>query len=236
MPIHIRAGPGDVAENVIIAGDPGRVEALAGLLEDARLVNTNRGLIAYTGSLEGVRVTLATHGMGGPSTAIVVEELHALGARRIVRLGTSGSLRGEVAPGSIIVATHSLWIPGTCGLSLYYDRVPPTPVSTPRLTLEIIEALREDGIDPHVGPVFCSDSFYAEKGPVIDEAAKWGALAVEMETATLYALSSLRGFESSALLVVSNSALDKSAYASPDTVGRLVRLGFQAIIRAFSRL
>ncbi|MEM4005372.1 MAG: nucleoside phosphorylase, partial [Desulfurococcaceae archaeon] len=85
MPIHIKASSEDIARNVITSGDPGRVDLLSTLLTDAKIVNTHRGLKTITGYYKNSRVTIATHGIGAPSAAIVFEELHQLGARRIIR-------------------------------------------------------------------------------------------------------------------------------------------------------
>ncbi len=91
MPIHLRVSPGDIAERVVIVGDPERARQLSGLLVGARLVNENRGLMTYTGRYNGIDITVATHGIGAPSAAIVIEELISMGARLIVRLGTTGA-------------------------------------------------------------------------------------------------------------------------------------------------
>ncbi|MEM4732552.1 MAG: nucleoside phosphorylase, partial [Desulfurococcaceae archaeon] len=95
MPVHIKASKEDIAGNVIAGGDPYRVELLKQLLEDARVVNTHRGLLVTTGYYKGTKVTIATHGIGAPSAAIVFEELAQLGAKRIVRLGTAGGIRKD---------------------------------------------------------------------------------------------------------------------------------------------
>ncbi|MFP3160986.1 MAG: nucleoside phosphorylase, partial [Vulcanisaeta sp.] len=112
MPIHIRAGEGDVAERVVIVGDPARARQLSGLLTDVKVVNENRGFITYTGMYEGVRVSVAVHGVGAPSAAIVIEELIKLGAKLIIRLGTTGALRSEIGIGDVIVPTGSAYNPG----------------------------------------------------------------------------------------------------------------------------
>jgi len=94
-PLHILAKPEDIAPRVITSGDPARVKQLASYLEDARLVNENRGFLVYTGKYKGVDVTVATHMIGAPSAAIVFEELIMLGAKLIVRFGTCGGFLPE---------------------------------------------------------------------------------------------------------------------------------------------
>ncbi|TRM80208.1 5'-methylthioadenosine phosphorylase, partial [Sulfolobus sp. D5] len=89
-PVHILAKKGEISEKVLIAGDPGRVKLLSTLLKDVKLVNENRGFLVYTGKYNDENVSIATHGIGGPSIAIVLEELAMLGANTFVRYGTAG--------------------------------------------------------------------------------------------------------------------------------------------------
>lgn len=207
--VHLKAKPGDIAENVIAVGDPGRVELLSKLLEEPRVVNTHRGFLTVTGKYKGVRVTLATHGIGGPSAAIVFEELRMLGAKRIVRLGTAGGLSREVKIGSIVLAAGAGMMCNGCGLNLYAPShcLPTAP--DPILTARIKEKLDEYGIEYHMGPVYSSDSFYAEDPELAIRLSKLGYKAIEMECATLFALGWMRGFETAALLVISDNLLEE---------------------------
>ena len=111
-PIHIKAKKGDIAERVIIAGDPARVEQLAKMLENPRLVNTNRGFLVYTGTYKGVPVSVAVHGVGHPSSMLVVEELIMLGAKVIVRFGTCGAMVKGLKIGDLIIPTAAAYYPG----------------------------------------------------------------------------------------------------------------------------
>ncbi|NAZ29085.1 MAG: nucleoside phosphorylase, partial [Caldivirga sp.] len=103
MPIHLKVSEGDVAERVVVVGDPARARQLANMLNDARLVNENRGFLTYTGTYNGVKVTIATHGIGAPSAAIVIEELISSGARVIIRLGTAAALSSSIGLGDVII-------------------------------------------------------------------------------------------------------------------------------------
>ncbi len=208
-PIHISAKPGDIAERVIITGDPDRAKILSELLESPALVNTKRGYLIYTGNFEGVRITVASHGIGGSSVLILVEELYMLGARWIVRLGTVGALKKSLKLGDVIVASGASYVPGSCGLSLYFNRIPPSTSSDPILTYKLYYALKEHGLPVVIGPVFCSDSFYGESKNILIEAAKNGAYGVEMETAALFGLQHIRGFNAGAVLIVSNNPLEE---------------------------
>ena len=113
-PIHVRAHPGDVAERVLLPGDPGRAEWIAKtFLQNPRRYNDHRGLWGYTGLYKGVPVSVQTTGMGTPSAAIVVEELVRLGARVLVRVGTAGAASSDLAPGELIVAQGAVPLDGT---------------------------------------------------------------------------------------------------------------------------
>jgi 5'-methylthioadenosine phosphorylase len=207
-PVHLEARKGDVAEVAVVSGDPGRVRRLSSLLEDARLVSEKRGFPVYTGWRRGARITIAAHGIGGPSALIVVEELVSLGARVVVRLGTGGSLHPDVSIGDVVVASGAGYACLASGLSLYTGLKPLcTPASPdPLLTAEIYRGLsRRLKRRVHLAPVFTSDSFYAESPGLAEELASLGFRAVEMEVAPLYSLSWLRGFRASAALIVSDS-------------------------------
>ncbi len=208
-PVHLEARRGDVAEIALVAGDPGRVERLSKLLREPKLVSSSRGFPVYTGYVGDKRVTIAAHGIGGPSALIVFEELSALGARVIVRLGTCGSLHPEAAIGDVVVASGAGSLCLASGLGLYMKFKPICPPASPhpelawRLYRSLSEKLKDRKV--HLAPVFTSDSFYAETPGLAEELASYGFKVVEMEVAPLLALSWLRGFKAAAVLIVSDS-------------------------------
>ena len=204
MPIHIRANPGDIAERVVIVGDPERARQLSELLSNARLVNENRGLITYTGKYNGVDVTIATHGIGAPSAAIVIEELISMGARAIIRLGTTGALRREINIGDVVIPTGSAYNYGGIyaqylGSFIVYPAVPDY-----QLLNELVRGIESIGVKPWVGPVYSSDAFYAEED-LVNLLGSRGFLGVEMETAILFLLGLVRNVKTAAVLIVSNN-------------------------------
>ncbi len=233
-PIHINAQSSDVASIAIIMGDPGRAEALSRELEEARLINKKRGYIIYTGKYRGSPVTVASHGIGGPSMLILVEELFMLGTRTFVRLGTAGSLNNDIRVGDIVLASGASYLPGTCGLSLYYDKVPPSTSADPRLLWQVYKKLEaEEDFKTHIGPVFCSDSFYGENPDILSEASRSGTLAVEMETAALYGVQHIRGYRSLSVLIITNNPLDKNEkFLEPDAVNDIARRVFRILLDA----
>ncbi len=210
-PIHIQAKPEDIAPLTITVGDPGRAKLFSTLLDKPKLVNENRGLLVFTGEYHGQKITVATHGMGGPSAAIVFEELAMLGAEKIIRIGSAGSISTRARVGDIVVASSSsMCCPESCGLSLYYEGLVPPLAPSIELTVEIVASLRRKGYNPLLAPVFCSDSFYGESSSVLRKASNAGAVAVEMESATLFALQYLRNFKAASVFLILNNALTKS--------------------------
>jgi 5'-methylthioadenosine phosphorylase len=207
-PVHIRAKREDIAPLVVAAGDPARTEQLASMLKDARTVNTNRGFLTYTGYYNGRRVTASTHGIGGPSSAIVFEELHMLGAKSIVRLGTCGGLVKELSRGDFIVPTGAAH-PGGFLRAYVPDGVLP-PIPDTDLTAKLTEACRSEGVRFRSGVVFSSDAFHKEDPLHLETWMSRGAIGVEMECATLFTLAALRGFRAAALLVLSDSYMKKA--------------------------
>jgi DeoD family purine-nucleoside phosphorylase len=197
-PIHVHP-TAPLAERVLLPGDPGRALRLAEALLDApRMFNHNRGLWGYTGTAaDGEPLTIQSTGMGGPSAAIVIAELHDLGARRLVRVGTCGALAPELAFGQLLVVTEAIAQDGTSRALGAGERI---AADGP-----LLERLRAAaGANAGNGPIVSTDLFH--DGPAREEDG-WralGALAVEMEAATLFALAARRDFQAGALLVVSD--------------------------------
>ncbi|MCE4600749.1 MAG: nucleoside phosphorylase [Desulfurococcales archaeon] len=204
MPVHIMAKEGDIAENVIVVGDPLRAKMLSQLLDNPSLVNENRCLLTYTGKWRGNNVTIATHGVGAPSAAIVFEELAQLGARNIVRLGTAGGVGDAVEVGSIVVGDSVSTYLGGCSLAQYFGRYIPPLAPSHTLLHKIIDIFNKHDIKYLVGSVFCSDAFYAETPELEGDLRRMGVLAIEMETGILYALARKNRLNALSILLVSN--------------------------------
>jgi len=190
----------ELAERVLLPGDPGRALLLAqALLEEPKMFNHNRGLWGYTGrAADGEPLTIQSTGMGGPSAAIVIEELVQLGARRLVRVGSCGALDEGLALGDAIVATEALPDDGTSRALGAGERVG----ADAALMAALLAAAERDG-GARSGAVVTTDLFYAPDGSHAMPAAG-GALAIEMETATLFQLAALRGLQAGCLLLVSD--------------------------------
>jgi uridine phosphorylase len=187
-----------LAERVLLPGDPGRALALAqAMLTEPRMFNHNRGLWGYTGTWsDGEPLTIQSTGMGGPSAAIVLTELIALGAGRAIRIGTCGGLAPGLGLGELVIADPAISADGTSRALGTGARVEPDGSLTERLG-EVAPTARR-------GPVVSVDLFYDERD-IGDLPGAAGAIAVEMEAAALFALGANAGVPVACLLTVSDT-------------------------------
>ena len=210
---HIQCTAEDIGHYVFLPGDPDRVPWIASYLENAQKVAQSREFTTYTGMLDGTRVSVTSTGIGGPSAAIAMEELVALGAHTFLRIGTCGGMQPELVPGALIIPTGAIRMEGTSQeyMPLAFPAVPDFG-----LTEHLVCAARAAAYDYHTGVVQCKDSFYGqhdpEQMPVGDELLKkwdaWmklGCKASEMESAALFIVASARGVRAgSDFLVMGN--------------------------------
>ncbi len=197
---HIRCIEGDVGRYVLLCGDPGRCPQIAELFDDAVQVAYNREFNIYTGYLDGEKVSVCSTGIGGPSAAIAVEELHHIGADTFIRVGTCGGIELDVQSGDVVIATGAIRYEHT---SVEYAPIEYPAVADPDLTAALRAAARSLGYRSHAGVVQSKDSFYGQHSPqtmpVAGELqAKWeawkrlGVLASEMETAAIFVVAAAR--------------------------------------------
>ena len=216
---HIGVGKGEVGKYVILPGDPKRCEKIAAYFDDAHLVADSREFVTYTGTLDGVKVSVTSTGIGGPSASIAMEELVHCGADTFIRVGTCGGMQLDVKGGDLVIATGAIRMEGT---SKEY-----APIEFPAVAnFDVVSSLKQAATNldmrHHVGVVECKDSFYGqhepEKKPVGYELLnKWDAwlglntLASEMESAALFVVGShLRVRVGSCFLVVANQERAKA--------------------------
>ena len=191
---HIGLDDTHGAKYAILPGDPGRVEKIAEFLEEPRFLCRSREYTTYVGRLEGENVLVMSTGMGGPSTAIGVEELYQTGVTTFVRVGTCGGMATQVMGGDLVVAQASIRMEGT---SKEYVAIEFPAVADLEVTNALVQAGRAMGAATHVGVVQCKDSFYGQHSPermpagreLLDKWDQWrkaGCLASEMESAALF--------------------------------------------------
>jgi len=213
QPIHLRP-TAQLAERVLLPGDPGRALLLAqALLEEPRMFNHTRGLWGYTGrAADGDPLTVQSTGMGGPSAAIVIEELIGLGARRLVRVGTCGALVPELALGSLVVSSRALARDGASRALGAGEHADPDAVLT--------EALIAAAPDSAIGTTVSTDLFY---DPNDTHEAMWvtaGAIAVEMEAAAVFAVAARHGARAACVLAVSDTLVGGRERIGDDVLER----------------
>ena len=239
---HIHCVPGDVGRYCFLPGDPGRCESIAALFDNPVHVGMNREYNIYTGTLLGEKVSVCSTGIGGPSAAIAMEELTAIGADTFIRVGTCGGIDLDVCPGDVVVATGAIRFEHT---SMEY-----APIEFPAVpdfgVAAALKAASEDlGFRTHTGVVQCKDSFYGQhspaKSPVSYELLqKWeawkklGVKASEMESAALFVIAAALGVRcGSCFHVIWNQEREKLGMdmsMTEDTSGA-IKVGIEAMKR-----
>ena len=239
---HIQVTKGEVGRYVILPGDPKRCVKIAQYFDNPVLIADNREYITYTGTLDGVKVSVTSTGIGGPSASIAMEELYRCGADTFVRIGTCGGMQTEIKSGDIVIATAAVRMEGT---SREYAPIEYPAVANLDVTNALVEAAKEKGFVYHTGVVQSKDSFYGQHEPEVMPAGyelinKWeawkrmGCLASEMESAALFIVAGkLRVRMGSCLLVLANQEREKLGLENPvvhDT-DMAIRVAVEAIRR-----
>jgi uridine phosphorylase len=221
---HTGVGIGDVGQYVILPGDPKRCRKIAEHFENAKLVADSREFTTYTGYIDGVKVSVTSTGIGGPSAAIAIDELVKCGADTFIRVGTCGGMQENVMSGDIVIASGAIRMEGT---SREFAPIEYPAVADIQVTNALLAAAKERNIPHHVGVVQCKDSFFGQHEPEIMPVSyeleqKWeawkrmGCLASEMESAALFIAGSfLRVRVGSCFLVVANQERAKLGLANP---------------------
>ncbi len=211
MTFHIGAKPGDIAETVLLPGDPLRAKFIAeNYLENARMFNAVRNMFGYTGTYKGTRVSVMASGMGIPSIGIYSHELFSIfGVENIIRVGSAGSMREDVKIRDIVLAM------GACTNSNFASQygLPGSfaPIADFGLLCLAVEAAKRSGVRYHVGNILSSDIFYDDNP---NSSAGWrrlGVLAVEMEAAGLYMTAARTGKRALAICTISDSLITHEA-------------------------
>lgn len=243
---HIRCKGGDVGRYCFLPGDPGRCEAIAAHFDDPVHIGLNREYNIYTGTLLGQKVSVCSTGIGGPSAAIAMEELAAIGCDTFIRIGTTGGIALDVCPGDVVVATGAVRFEHT---SLEYAPLEFPAVADFDVTTALKAAGEELGYRVHTGIVQCKDSFYGqhspEKSPVsyelLDKWEAWKRLGVkssEMESAALFVVASALGVRcGSCFHVVWNQEREKAGLFMPMTedTSAAIRVGVAAMKRLIEK-
>ena len=239
---HIQCGKGDVGRYVILPGDPKRCEKIAQYFDDPVLVADSREFTTYTGTIDGVKVSVTSTGIGGPSASIAMEELCNCGADTFIRVGTCGGMQLPVQSGDLVIATGAIRMEGT---SKEIAPIEYPAVADLDCVLALRESAKELGLSWHTGVVQCKDAFYGQHSPekmpvgyeLLDKWKAWvrmGCLASEMESAALFITAAYRKVRcGSCFLVMANQERRDAGLPNPvvhDTDGA-IRAGIGAIRR-----
>ena len=230
---HIKCKPSQISNNVLLAGDPNRVKRIAEeFLEKARLVNEQRGLLVYTGTFNGVKVSAATTGMGCPSAAIVVEELANLGANVFIRVGTCGAIQKHIKVGDLVVPTGAIPLNGTS--KRYAKKLAPVPDF--KVLSALVNTAKKLKAKYHLGLICTSDAFYKEE---LQDAIFWSkqkALCFEMECSIIFTISYLRGLKAGAILVANGNLLTKERVVNNNYVKKAIDMEIKIALDAIKLL
>ena len=231
MTIHIGANPGDIAETVLMPGDPYRAKwAALNFLKDATLVNEVRGMLGYTGMWNGNRVTIQGSGMGMPSLSIYANELITqYNAQTLIRIGSCGGMQPQVGIRDIIIVmTASTITSPSSGVLREINFAPAADWSLLRAAVAAAEA---KGATTHIGGIYSSDVFYSERPDLDEQLTRHGILGVEMEAAELYTLAARHKRRALAILTVSDHLQTGEALPAEDrerSFGDMVEIALHA--------
>lgn len=231
MTAHIRAEKHQIAETVLMPGDPLRAKwAAETFLDDAELVNDVRGMLGFTGSWNGNRVTIHGSGMGMPSLSIYAQELITqFGAKTLIRIGSAGAMQSHVGMRDVVLAqTASSISTPSAGI---FREVNFAPCADFALLRAAHDAARAKGSAVHVGGIYSSDIFYDERPDLTAMMTRHGILAVEMEAAELYNLAARHGCRALAVLTISDHLLTGEQLPAADrqsSFGDMVEIALEA--------
>ena len=221
---HIGVGKGEVGRYVLLPGDPKRCAKIAAYFENPVLIADSREYVTYTGELDGVKVSVTSTGIGGPSASIALEELHQCGADTFIRVGTCGGMDIDVKGGDLVIATGAIRFEGT---SKEYAPIEFPAVADIDVVNALMNAAEKLNMTYHTGVVQCKDAFYGQHKPEElpnheELERKWdawvrlGAKASEMESAALFIVASyLHCRIGSIFLAIANQQRAKAGLDNP---------------------
>jgi len=233
MSVHIDAKQGEIAESILLPGDPLRAKYIAeNFLEDVTCYNEVRGMLGFTGTYKGKRVSVQGTGMGVPSISIYVHELiNSYDVKNLIRVGTCGAIQKDVKVRDVILAMSATTNSGVN--KLHFKGMDFAPTASFDLLKKAYEGAIEHGMNVNVGSVFTSDVFYNDDKELIPLLADHQVLAVEMETSALYTIASRFGVNALSVLTVSDHILtgeETSSQERQETFNEMVEVALTAAI------
>ena len=205
MSVHIGAQPGEIAERVLLPGDPMRARWIAEtFLEDPKCYTEVRGMLGFTGRWQGIPVSVQGSGMGMPSAAIYTHELiNEYGVRSVLRIGSCGALGMDLNLGDVIAAIGAA-TDSNMNRARFDGLIDYAPVADFGLLRTAVDVAERRGIPMRVGPILAADAFYTDRPDLYDTLADYGVLAVEMESAAIYTIAARFRARALTILTVSD--------------------------------
>ena len=231
MTFHIGARPGEIAETVLMPGDPLRAQwAAETFLEGARCVNRVRGMLGFTGTWRGHPVTIHGSGMGMPSLSIYANELiRDYGAKTLIRVGSAGGLQPHILVRDLVLAQAASSV--STPSSTIFREINYAPIADWDLLSAAQAAARTRGTRLHVGGIHSSDTFYGERDDHTEQLIRHGVLAIEMEAAELYILAARHRVRALAVLTISDHVVTREALPAEDrerSFGEMIEIALEA--------
>ncbi len=230
---HISASPGDIADTVLMPGDPLRAKWIAETyLEDAKCYSSVRNMFGYTGTYAGKRISVQGSGMGMPSASIYVNELLAeYGVKTIVRIGSAGSITDSLELRDVVAGIGAS-SESAMNRARFGGAVDYAPVASFELLQATAKAAANQGKKVHFGNLLSADTFYSDDTSLHEKLASYGVLAIEMEAAALYTLAAKFGARALTLVTISDNLITGAAMSSEDrevSFGDMVELAFATV-------
>jgi purine-nucleoside phosphorylase len=232
MSTHIGAQPGEIAEIVLMPGDPLRAKWIAETyLTDATCYSTVRSMFGFTGTYQGHRVSVQGSGMGMPSCSIYAHELlNEYGVKTLIRVGSCGSITPTLDLRDVLAASGSS-TDSAMNRTRFDGLIDYAPVADFFLLRAAVDAAAQRGIEMRVGPIFAADAFYSDRPDLYEKLAAYGVLAVEMETSALYTIAARFGARALTILTVSDHILTgehTTAQEREQTFSHMVEIALDA--------
>lgn len=239
MSTHVGAGPGEIAERVLLPGDPLRAKWIAETyLTGAKCYSTVRNMLGYTGTYQGVPVSVQGSGMGMPSASIYTHELiTAYGVRSLIRVGSCGALQESIGLREVIAASGAA-TDSAMNRMRFGGLVDYAPVADFALLRTAVDVAQRRGVPMRVGPIMATDAFYSDLPDLYDTLADYGVLAVEMESAALYTIAARFRARALTILTVSDqikTGEHTSALEREQTFSQMVEIALDTIIAELDR-
>jgi purine-nucleoside phosphorylase len=230
MSLHIGAKDGEIAEKVLLPGDPLRAKWVAEtFLENSFCYNTVRGMNGYTGTYKGKKVSVQGTGMGIPSTSIYVNELiSSYGAKQLIRIGTAGSYQADLKVRDVVLAMAASTDSGIN--KRRFNGMDFAPTADFGLFMNAVRAAEAKGIQVKAGNILSADEFYNDNFEAYKHWAKYGVLCVEMETAAIYTLAAKFGVQALTILTISDelvTGIESTAQERQETLSEMVEIALE---------